>query len=105
MPTGEAAPLLRAWRERALLTQEELTERTGLSARSRLAGSKTLILLDDAGSEAQIAPLIPGTPGCMVLVTSRHRLAGLDHTHAVTLDVLPRPTRCSCSPVSSGRSG
>jgi DNA-binding SARP family transcriptional activator/tetratricopeptide (TPR) repeat protein len=57
--------------------------------RSRLADRRVLILLDNAATEAQVAPLLPGSPGCLVLVTSRHRLAGLDQTRSVSLDVLP----------------
>lgn len=58
--------------------------------RSRIAGRRILILLDNAASEAQVAPLLPGTPGCMVMATSRRRLVGLDQTRVVSLDVLPR---------------
>jgi DNA-binding SARP family transcriptional activator/tetratricopeptide (TPR) repeat protein len=57
--------------------------------RSRLAGRRVLVLLDNAASEAQVTPLVPGTPGCLVLVTSRRRLAGLDQTRSLSLDVLP----------------
>jgi DNA-binding SARP family transcriptional activator len=57
--------------------------------RDRLAGTRTLILLDNAASTAQIRPLLPSASGCLVLVTSRQRLTGLDDAHTLALDVLP----------------
>jgi tetratricopeptide (TPR) repeat protein len=58
--------------------------------RARLAGTRTLILLDNAATEAQVRPLIPGNGGCLVLITSRRRLKALDEAHTLALDVLPR---------------
>jgi DNA-binding SARP family transcriptional activator/tetratricopeptide (TPR) repeat protein len=56
--------------------------------RSRLTGSRTLLVLDNAASTAQVRPLLPADPGCLVLITSRRRLTGLDDAHCVSLDVL-----------------
>jgi DNA-binding SARP family transcriptional activator len=56
--------------------------------RSRLADQRMLIVLDNAATESQVLPLLPGAPGCLVLVTSRRRLSGVDQTHTVSLDTL-----------------
>ncbi|MEO3859365.1 BTAD domain-containing putative transcriptional regulator [Acrocarpospora sp. B8E8] len=58
--------------------------------RTLLAGRRKLLVLDDAASEAQVRPLLPGTPGCAVIVTSRNRLSGLAGAAFVDLGVLPR---------------
>ncbi|MFE7607483.1 AfsR/SARP family transcriptional regulator [Streptomyces celluloflavus] len=56
--------------------------------RSLLAGRRMLILLDSAKDAAQIRPLLPGTPGCAVLVTSRSRTIALSGARTVEVGVL-----------------
>ena len=57
--------------------------------RSRLAGRRVLIVLDNARDEQQLRPLLPGAPSCAVITTSRSRLAGLEGATTIDVDVLP----------------
>jgi DNA-binding SARP family transcriptional activator/tetratricopeptide (TPR) repeat protein len=59
--------------------------------RSLLADRKMLVVLDNARDEEQVRPLLPASPGSLVVVTSRHQLSGLaaaDGARLITLDVL-----------------
>jgi tetratricopeptide (TPR) repeat protein/transcriptional regulator with XRE-family HTH domain len=66
----------------------DLAARTGLW-RDRLAGRRLLLVLDDAAGSEQVRPLLPGTGGSLVLVTSRRRLTALEDAQAISLDALP----------------
>jgi DNA-binding SARP family transcriptional activator len=85
--------------------------------RSRLAGTRTLIVLDNASGPDQVRPLLPGSPECQVIVTSRNELAGLiatDGAQAIVLDVLTTdeahdvlarqlgPARVAAEPAAAG---
>jgi transposase len=77
MPAADAlARFLRALGVPGQDIPAEEDERAALY-RSRLSGRRMLVLLDNARSAEQVRPLLPGTPDCAVVVTSRDSLAGL----------------------------
>jgi tetratricopeptide (TPR) repeat protein len=55
--------------------------------RRQLGGTHTLVVLDNAADEDQVRPLLPETPGCPALVTSRRSLTGLHLATHLAVDV------------------
>ena len=64
-----------------------LAERSALY-RSILADRRILVLLDNAHDAEQVSPLLPGSPGCATIVTSRVKLADLPSARLIDLDVM-----------------
>jgi DNA-binding SARP family transcriptional activator len=57
--------------------------------RSKVANKRLLVVLDDVNTEQQASSLLPGSPGCAVIMTSRTRLTGLGGATWVELDLFP----------------
>jgi len=81
---------------RGLGADAELLKRDAVAKaalyRSMLSGRRVLVVLDNAADAEQVRPLLPGSKGCLAVVTSRNRLAGLvarDGATRVSVDVLP----------------
>ncbi|KJY36615.1 hypothetical protein VR45_10850 [Streptomyces sp. NRRL S-495] len=86
-PSDVLAGLLHALGVDRSLMPEGLDARAALF-RDRLHGREALLLLDDAADAHQVRPLIPADPGCLVLITSRRSLAGLDGARSLPLAAL-----------------
>jgi DNA-binding XRE family transcriptional regulator len=66
----------------------DVDERAG-RYQSLLTGRRVLLVLDDARDAGQVRPLIPNSPGCGVIVTSRHQLADVEGCRPLPLGPLP----------------
>jgi DNA-binding SARP family transcriptional activator len=64
------------------------TEARSALYRTLLADRRVLVMLDNARDPAQVRPLLPGTAGCSVVITSRARMAGLPGVRPFDVDVL-----------------
>lgn len=76
--------------------------------RSLLARKRMLILLDNARDAEQVRPLLPGAPGCLVVVTSRSQLSGLiaaEGAQLLTLGLLTPTKPAGCWPRASATIG
>jgi DNA-binding SARP family transcriptional activator len=77
------------------VAEQDIPAETGERAaryRSLLARRRMLILIDNAGDVEQVRPLLPGTPSCLAVVTSRDALAGMvarDGAQRLDLGLLP----------------
>jgi DNA-binding SARP family transcriptional activator/transcriptional regulator with XRE-family HTH domain/tetratricopeptide (TPR) repeat protein len=89
-PSEAISSLLSALGVPDALIPADMAARAAL-LRSRLAGRRILMVLDNAEDAEQVRSLMPGAPGCLVLVTSRNRLTGLaaaEGARLIPLDVL-----------------
>jgi tetratricopeptide (TPR) repeat protein/transcriptional regulator with XRE-family HTH domain len=72
----DAREIPQGTQERARLWRDQLTDK------------RLLLLLDDATDSEQVLSLLPGTRGCLVVVTSRMRLSGLEDVRVISLGTL-----------------
>ncbi|MBM0255965.1 AfsR/SARP family transcriptional regulator [Micromonospora sp. 4G55] len=86
-PAAAVATLLRQLGVPAERIPLDLDDRLAVW-RSELAGRRALVVLDNAAGADQVAPLLPTGPDCLVLITSRRRLVGLDEGRPSSLPVL-----------------
>lgn len=86
-PTSVLGSFLRALGIPADVIPESPADRSALY-RSILADRRILVLLDNARDASQVSPLLPGSPGCAAIVTSRSKLADLPSARLVDLDVM-----------------
>ena len=87
-PADALASLLRAAGLGADAIPAGLDARAGCW-RDYLAGKKVLLVLDDATGHEQVRPLLPGTAGSLILITSRRRLTALEDAAVISLDTMP----------------
>ncbi|OLR92484.1 AfsR/SARP family transcriptional regulator [Actinokineospora bangkokensis] len=76
---------LRALGVNGAMVPEDVQEQAELY-RSLLATKRVLVVLDDVVGEEQVLPLLPGSPTCAVIATSRMRMTGLPGAHWVDVD-------------------
>jgi tetratricopeptide (TPR) repeat protein/transcriptional regulator with XRE-family HTH domain len=86
-PIDALASLLQTTGVAARQIPPDTEARAGLW-RDHLAGRRLLLVLDDAVDSDQVRPLLPGTAGTLVLITSRRHLTALDDVRSISLDTL-----------------
>lgn len=86
-PSEVLAGFLRAFGVEGAAIPERVQERSAFY-RDLLNERRVLVILDNAASESQVRPLLPGSRTCAVVVTSRTRLMGMEGARAYALDVM-----------------
>jgi tetratricopeptide (TPR) repeat protein/transcriptional regulator with XRE-family HTH domain len=87
VPTDALASLLQTAGVAAQQIPADTDARAALW-RDHLADRKLLLVLDDAVDSDQVRPLLPGTGGTLVLVTSRTHLTTMGDAQSISLDTL-----------------
>jgi hypothetical protein len=91
MPAGDALRLLlRALGAADKQIPGDIQERASFY-RTLLRDRRALIILDNAGSEEQVRPLLPGESASRALITSRPLLTGLEGVRRLALEPLALP--------------
>ncbi len=85
MPEVALASMLRTLGVPDARIPENHDERGGM-LRAILSDQRILLIIDDAGDESHVMPLIPGMGGCAVLVTSRRRLTAIPGARLLELE-------------------
>jgi hypothetical protein len=104
-PPADPSAVLEAFLRQLGVAAQQIPASRGERAamyRDRLRDRSALVLLDNAASDDQVQDLIPASPRCLVLITSRRSLAGLDGATPHRLTPSPRKSPSACSPGSPG---
>lgn len=89
LPPAEPAAVLEVFLRQLGVPAQQIPESRDERAamyRDRMRDRSALVLLDNAADEDQVRDLIPSAPSCLVLITSRRSLAGLDGVTPHLLD-------------------
>lgn len=86
-PSDALASLLQTMGVATAQIPADLPARTALW-RNQVAGKRLLLVFDDAADSEQVRPLLPGSAGSLVIVTSRRHLTALEDAQVVSLDTL-----------------
>ena len=108
-PSGDPVPsgqVLRGFLDALGVARQTVPADTDAQAglyRSMLAGRRALVVLDNARDAAQVRPLVPGSAGCLVVVTSRGQLTGLVATGEARLLTVGLLARSEARELLAGR--